>query len=86
MFCRISQDHAGAGRGVARQEADCRALIELRGWDVVDVYSDNDVSAHSGSPRPAWQRRLRDIEAGTVDAIVCWHVDRLVPEPAEPGG
>lgn len=83
IYCRISQDRAGAGLGVARQEADCRALIERRGWDVVDVYSDNDVSAYSGSPRPAWQRLLGDIEAGTVDAIVCWHVDRLTRSPRE---
>ncbi|WP_211590676.1 recombinase family protein [Microbispora sp. H11081] len=48
-----------------------------------DVYSDNDVSAYSGSPRPALQRLLGDIEAGTVDAIVCWHVDRLTRSPRE---
>ncbi|WP_220182829.1 recombinase family protein [Sphaerisporangium album] len=77
ICCRISQDRAGAGLGVARQETDCRALIERRGWQVADVYPDNDVSAYLGSPRPAWRRLLSDIEAGTVDAIVCWHVDRL---------
>jgi site-specific DNA recombinase len=48
-----------------------------------NVYSDNDVSAYSGSPRPAWQRLLGDIAAGTVDAIVCWHVDRLTRSPRE---
>ncbi len=50
---------------------------------MADVYPDNDVSAYSGSPRPAWQRLLSDIEAGTVDAIVCWHVDRLTRSPRE---
>ncbi|MED7928172.1 recombinase family protein [Nonomuraea sp. LP-02] len=83
IYCRISQDRAGAGLGVARQEADCRALIERRGWHVTDVYCDNDVSAYSGSPRPAWQRLLDDIGAGTIDAIVCWHVDRLTRSPRE---
>ncbi|GGK99732.1 serine recombinase [Sphaerisporangium melleum] len=83
IYCRISQDRAGAGLGVARQEADCRALTERRGWQVADVYSDNDVSAYSGSPRPAWRRLLEDIDAGTVDAIVCWHVDRLTRSPRE---
>ncbi|MGW5261946.1 recombinase family protein [Microbispora sp. NPDC004025] len=83
IYCRISQDRAGAGLGVARQEADCRALAGRREWQVIDLYSDNDVSAYSGSPRPAWQRLLGDIEAGTVDAIVCWHVDRLTRSPRE---
>ncbi|MEU6424774.1 recombinase family protein [Microbispora sp. NPDC046973] len=57
-ICCRSQDRAGAGLGVARQEADCRVLAERRGRQVVDVYSDNDVSAYSGSPRPSWQRLL----------------------------
>ncbi|MEV0583029.1 recombinase family protein [Nonomuraea sp. NPDC050310] len=52
IYCRISQDREGAGLGVARQEADCRKLVELRGWNVAGVYPDNDVSAYSGSPAP----------------------------------
>jgi site-specific DNA recombinase len=69
--------------GVARQEADCRALIDRKGWVMVDVYPDNDVSAYSGAPRPAWKRLLADIEDGTIDAIACWHVDRLTRSPRE---
>jgi DNA invertase Pin-like site-specific DNA recombinase len=52
IYCRISQDRAGAGLGVTRQE-DCGAPCERRGWVVVEVYADNDVSAYSGKPRPA---------------------------------
>ncbi|MFQ6194156.1 recombinase family protein [Streptomyces sp. NPDC000405] len=58
IYVRISQDRGGAGLGVARQEADCRALCAQKGWDVVDVYPDNDVSAYSGAPRPKWQELL----------------------------
>jgi site-specific DNA recombinase len=63
--------------GVARQEEDCRALCTRLGWQVAAVYADNDVSAYSGKPRPEWNRLLADIAAGNVDAICCWHVDRL---------
>ena len=83
IYCRISQDRAGAGLGVGRQEEDCRALCERRGWTVVDVYPDNDVSAYSGAPRPEWQRMLQDINDGVIDAVVCWHVDRLTRSPRE---
>lgn len=83
IYCRISQDRAGAGLGVGRQEEDCRALAERRGWHVVDVYKDNDVSAYSGSPRPEWQRLLADIKSGVIDAVACWHVDRLTRSPRE---
>jgi site-specific DNA recombinase len=83
VYVRISQDRAGAGLGVARQEADCRELAQRRGWDVVEVFTDNDVSAYTGKARPAWSRLVRSIEAGTVDAVICWHVDRLTRSPRE---
>ena len=56
IYVRISQDRQGAELGVVRQEADCRALCERKGWSVVEVYADNDTSAYSGAPRPAWDR------------------------------
>jgi DNA invertase Pin-like site-specific DNA recombinase len=79
----ISSDPTGAGLGVARQEEDCRALCERLGWPVTQVYRDNDVSAYSGRPRPQWRQLLADIDARLVDAIVCWHVDRLTRSPRE---
>ncbi len=83
IYCRISQDRAGAGLGVARQEEDCRALIERRGWAHAETFVDNDVSAYTGRPRPAWQRLVQAIGAGAFDAVVCWHVDRLTRSPRE---
>ena len=83
FYVRISQDREGGGLGVARQEEDCRALCAWLGWQVAGVYTDNDVSAYSGKPRPEWTRLLRDIAAGDVNAICCWHVDRLTRTPRE---
>ncbi|AEM80992.1 recombinase family protein [Streptomyces violaceusniger] len=83
IYVRISQDRGGAGLGIARQEEDCRALCSRKGWDVVDVYPDNDVSAYSGAPRPKWQELLEDINEGVINAVVCWHVDRLTRSPRE---
>jgi DNA invertase Pin-like site-specific DNA recombinase len=34
--------------GMQRQEQDCRELAKRRGWQVVDVYSDDDASGASG--------------------------------------
>jgi site-specific DNA recombinase len=83
IYVRISYDRTGAGLGVARQEEDCRALCARRGWEVVCVYCDNDVSAYSGKPRKEWRRLHADIATGRIDAIVCWHVDRLTRTPRE---
>lgn len=83
VYVRISSDREGSGLGVARQEEDCRALCERLGWHVAEVYPDNDVSAYSGKKRPEWDRLNADIAAGQVDAIACWHVDRLTRSPRE---
>ena len=83
VYVRISQDRGGAGLGVARQEKDCRALCKKLGWQVTQVYTDNDVSAYSGKPRPAYEQMIADIEAGVVDAVVVWHVDRLTRSPRQ---
>lgn len=77
IYARQSLDRSGAGAAVERQIADCRALAVSRGWEVVDVVSDNDVSASTGRQRPGYERVLGMIRAGAVDRVVVWHVDRL---------
>jgi site-specific DNA recombinase len=83
IYCRISDDRAGAGLGVARQQQDCRALAERRGWVVSSVYTDNDLSAYSGRRRPGYEALLDAVRAGEVDAVVAWHNDRLHRSPLE---
>lgn len=83
IYVRISDDREGAGLGVKRQEDDCRSLADRLGWDVVDVYPDNDISAYSGKPRPHYERLLGDVRAGHIGAIIAWHPDRLHRSPRE---
>lgn len=83
IYCRISQDRTGEGLGVQRQEQDCRALCERNGWDVVQVLVDNDVSASTGKRRPAYEQLLALIEAGSIDAVAVWALDRLYRRPIE---
>ena len=46
IYVRMSEDREGERRGVERQETDCRALAEELGWEVVQVFVDNDISAY----------------------------------------
>jgi site-specific DNA recombinase len=55
IYCRISQDRAGAGLGVERQREDCAALADRLGWNVVETFTDNDLSAYSGKPRAGYR-------------------------------
>ncbi|WP_272027148.1 recombinase family protein [Kocuria rosea] len=83
IYARISQDRAGAGLGVERQVRDCQALAARLGWTVVETFEDNDVSAYSGKPRPAYLAMLEKLRNGAVDGVLCWHTDRLHRSPAE---
>src|SRR4051812_48114271 len=83
IYCRISNDREGNAAAVQRQEADCRALAERKGWPVAEVLADNDISAYSRKARPAYKQLLAGIQAGTIDAVIVWHLDRLHRSPAE---
>jgi DNA invertase Pin-like site-specific DNA recombinase len=83
IYVRISRDRGGQGLGVSRQESDCRAWCEAQGWQVREVFVDNDVSAYSGRRRPAFERMVEGIKAGLFDAIVVWHPDRLTRSAKE---
>lgn len=83
IYLRISDDREGAGLGVARQENDCRRLCDDRGWTVVAVHTDNDISASKGKRRPGYEALLDDIESGTAQVVVAWHTDRLHRSPVE---
>lgn len=83
IYCRISRDREGAGLGVERQREDCELLAKQLGVEVAEVYSDNDLSAYSGKPRPGYLRLLADLRAGRADTVLAWHTDRLHRSPAE---
>src|SRR5215207_7101493 len=84
IYCRISKDDGdGQGLGVRRQEKDCRALAERKGWAVAEVFTDNDVSAYNGRRRAAYARMLDALRSGVIDGLVVWHLDRLTRRPAE---
>lgn len=74
IYTRISMDRTGEGAGVARQEAESRALAERLGLTVTAVYVDNDTSATTGKARPGFEAML----AAKPAAIVAWHQDRLL--------
>ncbi len=77
VYARISSDPVGKALGVERQEEDCRRVADDSGWLVGEVYIDNDVSAFSRKPRPAFERMLEDLRSGARDAVICYHIDRL---------
>src|SRR5690606_15382009 len=66
-----------------RQREDCEALAAQLGLTVVQVYTDNDLSAYSGKPRPDYARMLDAIRHGRYGTVLAWHTDRLHRSPTE---
>ncbi len=79
LYARLSRDRTGEETATARQIEDCRALVAARGWTVVGEFTDADVSAFKrNTPRPGYDAMLAELDAGRVDAIVAWKLDRLL--------
>lgn len=84
IYTRISRDDEGDALGVARQQQDCERLADLRSWQAVKVYEDNDVSAFKRNVvRDEFELMLKDLRAGLIDGIVAYDLDRLARQPKD---
>jgi DNA invertase Pin-like site-specific DNA recombinase len=61
---------------VGLQLDELRQVAALRGWDVVGIYEDAGVSGTKTS-RPGLDRMLADAQAGKLDLVAVWKLDRL---------
>lgn len=83
IYTRVSLDKGSDGRSNARQEEECQRLIDFKRWETIGTESDVSISAYGEKERPAWQRVLGMIEAGQVDVVVAYHLDRLTRNMAD---
>ena len=78
--CRWIQDHPVDEAVVMMLPQSAEAFIASQrneGWTALpDRYDDGGYSGGT-LDRPALQRLIRDIEAGRVDTVVCYKIDRL---------
>jgi site-specific DNA recombinase len=79
IYCRISDDPRQKEAGVGRQKADGLDLAARRGWDVVGVFTDNDIQVlRPGAARPDFDRMMAAIARGEITRIVAYGLARLV--------
>lgn len=76
IYVRISDDKRGEGAGVERQRADAERLAKRLGFEVVEVFDDNDRSATKGT-RPAYQRMVERVASGDVQVVIAYSQERL---------
>ena len=94
VYARISDDPRGLEAGVGRQVEDAATKAVQLGWPVPLVpYVENDVSAFrkrrvtlpDGTVgyrviRPIYRRAVTDLEAGVIDGLLVYDLDRLARE------
>jgi|SRR5208283_1848383 len=74
LYLRVST----TDQDTARQERELRAVAQVRGHDIVEVYVDHGISGSKGrAKRPAFDRLHRDAVRGKFDIVMAWSVDRL---------
>ena len=83
IYARVSNDRDGRMTSVEQQLAECQREAKRRGLQVVCELYDNDISAFTGKPRPAYDELLRMIRDGEVDAVIVWEQSRLTRRPLE---
>ena len=84
IYLRISLAREMDGLAIDRQREDCENLAKYRRWEIVETYGDQSIAASDRTKkRPAYERMVQDYEAGLLDAIVCYDLDRLTRQPRE---
>ncbi len=82
IYERVSTPRQIEGYSLDSQESLLRDYCDRQGWQAVGTYVDAGISGRKDrGQRPELDRLLRDVEAGAVDAIVVYKLDRLSRKP-----
>lgn len=77
LYIRVStQEQAQEGYSIGAQTERLEAYCKSRDWTVANIYTDPGFSG-AKTERPALQRMIRDIEAGAIDIVLVYKLDRL---------
>lgn len=82
-YLRISRDLTGEGLGVERQREAAEQYARASGYEISDVFTDNDISAAGGKRRPGFEALLEALDDGRFSVIIAWNWDRLTRNRAD---
>lgn len=84
IYNRVSMDRDADEQAVTRQNDAAVALAQHRGWEVVETYQDNSISASKREVvRPAYEKMLADYRTGAFTVIIAQDLDRLTRQPRQ---
>ncbi len=76
VYCRLSDEDRykknknDDSESIANQKSMLLKYALEQGWDVVDIYSDDDYSG-AGTYRPDFERMIKDCESGRINLVLC---------------
>ena len=76
LYARVSLEEQARGYSIQEQVHAGESYTTVHKWTVVDIYKDEGFSG-TNARRPAFQRMLRDVRHGRIDAIVVHKIDRF---------
>lgn len=77
IYIRVStQEQAMEGYSIQAQTERLQAYCKAKGWGIFHIYTDAGFSG-SNMQRPALSQLLEDVEAGRVDCVLVYKLDRL---------
>jgi len=78
IYVRVStEEQAQEGFSIRAQTDKLKAYACLKDWDIYNIYSDEGISGKNIVDRPAINRLIDDINAGNVENVLVFKVDRL---------
>ncbi len=82
IYCRksVEERHATDFGSIDAQREACEAFVRSQkglGWNLLPTRYDDEGYSGANTDRPAMARLLRDVEAGLIDVVVVYKIDRL---------
>lgn len=78
IYIRVStSEQALSGYSLAAQEKTLLDFCTAQGWEVVEIYRDEGISAKDLAHRPAMLRLITDAKLKKFDKILIWKLTRL---------
>ncbi len=76
VYCRLSDEDRDKinknddSDSIVNQRSMCLKYACQLGWNVIDIYSDDDFSG-AGTYRPDFERLIKDCESGKINLVLC---------------
>lgn len=78
VYLRVStEEQAREGYSIRAQEEKLRSYAILKDWHIFSIYADEGISGKDIDSRPEMKRLITDVEAGKVNNVLVFKIDRL---------